>query len=47
MDFKNPEILASALNNRELLNKETLLVQEQQPELNVDNFSSPLYLFNT
>jgi len=47
MDFKNPEILASAFNYRESLIKETLVVQEQQPEINVDNFSTPLYLFNT
>jgi len=47
MDFKNAEILASAFNYRELLIKETLLIQEQQPEINVDNFSTPLYLFNT
>jgi len=47
VDFKNPEILASAFNHRELLIKETLLIQEQQPEINVDNFSTPLYLFNT
>jgi len=47
VDFKNPEILASALNHRELLIKETLLIQEQLPEINVDNFPTPLYLFNT
>jgi len=47
MDFKNREILTSAFNYRELLIKETLLIQEQQPEINVDNFSTPLYLFNT
>ena len=47
MDFKNPEILASASNHRELLIKEMLLIQEQQPEINVDNFSTPLYLFDT
>ena len=65
MDFKNPEILASAFNHRELLInqinqrdafntwaaavliKETLLIHEQQPEINVDNFSTPLYLLNT
>ena len=46
MDFENHEILASAFNYRELLIKETLLIQEQQPEI-VDNFSTPLYLFNT
>jgi len=44
MDFK---ILASAFNYRELLIKETRLIQEQQPEINVDNFSTPSYLFNT
>ena len=42
MDFEYPEILASAFNYRELLIKETLLIQEQQPEINVDNFP-PLY----
>jgi len=48
MDFKNPEILASPFNYHELLIKETFLIQEQQPEINVDNFSTPLlYLFNT
>ena len=48
MDFKNPEILASPFNYHELLIKETFLTQEQQPEINVDNFSTPLlYLFNT
>jgi len=47
VDFKNPEILASAFNHRELLIKETLLIQEQQPEINVDNFSTSLHLFNT
>ena len=47
MDFKNPEILASAFNYRELLIKEILLIQEQQPDINVDNFSTSLYLFNT
>jgi len=38
---------AQAFNHRELLIKETLLIQEQQPEINADNFSTPLYLFNT
>jgi len=47
MDFKNPVILASAFNYRELLTKETLLIQEQQPEIDVDNFSTHLYLFDT
>ena len=47
MDFKNLEILASAFNYSELLIKETLLIQEQQPEINVDHFYTRLYLFNT
>jgi len=47
IDFKNPEILASAFNYSKLLIKETLLIKEQQPEINVDNFTTPLYLFNT
>jgi len=47
MNFKNPQILASTFSYRELLIKETLLIHEQQPEINVDNFSTPLYLFNT
>jgi len=25
----------------------TILIQQQQPEINADNFSTPLYLFNT
>jgi len=47
MDLKNPKILGSAFNYCETLNKETLLIQEQQPEINVDNFSTHLYFFNT
>jgi len=41
MHFKNPEVLASACNYRKLLIKETLLIQEQQLEINVDNFTTP------
>ena len=47
MHFKNPEILASVFNHRELSIKEKILKQEQQLEINVDNFSTPLCLFNT
>ena len=47
LDFKNPKILASAFNYRELLIKATLLIQEHQPEINVDSSSTTLYLFNT
>jgi len=39
MDLKKPEISASAFNYRELLIKKTLLIREQQPEINADNFS--------
>jgi len=46
VDFINPKILASAFDHRELLSKETLLTQEQQPEINVDNLSI-LYTFLT
>jgi len=46
MDFKNTEILASAFNYRELLIKETSDTRTT-PEINVDNFYTPLYLFNT
>jgi len=42
IDFKNPEILASTFNYCELLIKETLLIQEQRPKIDVDNFP-PLY----
>jgi len=47
MHFKNPEILDSAFNHHELLIKKTLVIQEQQPEINVDDFCTPLYLFDT
>ena len=47
MDFKNPKILASSFYHRDLLIKEMPLTQERQSEINVDNFSTPLYLFNT
>jgi len=43
IEFENPEILASAFDDRELLIKETLLIQEHQPEINVENFSTPSY----
>jgi len=46
MDLRNPAILACAFNCHKLLIKETLLIQKQQPKINGDNFSTPLYLFN-
>jgi len=44
MDFKNPEILASAFNYSELLSKERFLIQEQRPEINVDPFTPLQYV---
>jgi len=42
-DFKNPKVSASAFNPLELLFKETLLPREQQPEINVDHFSTSFF----
>jgi len=39
--------LTSHVNHRKLLIKETLLIQKQQPEINVGNFFTFLYFFNT
>ena len=47
IDFNNPIVLSHASNWRKLLIKETLLIQEKQPQLNIDKTSTPLYLFNT
>ena len=47
IDFDNPIVLTQAKHWRKLLIKETLLIQEKQPSLNVDKFSTPLYLFNS
>ena len=44
MDVKNPEILASVFNYRDFLIKETLLMQEQQSEINVDIFPPQPYI---
>ena len=46
IDFSKPEILTSAYNPRELLIKETLLIQQYKPEINSDTSSHPLYVFN-
>jgi len=53
MDFKNPKILTSVFKHRELLNEETISIQEQQPEItqmifhacNILIYRYPRYLF--
>ena len=46
MNFHSPEILAHSINIRKLRIKETLLIQNLQPQLNIDDSSIPIYLFN-
>ena len=46
INFNEPEILCSAYNFKELLIKETLLIHQLQPDINVDILSFPLYVFN-
>ena len=46
IDFQHPEILASALNFKELLIKEAILIQQHRPDINVDDFFLPFYVFN-
>ena len=46
IDFHNPHILAQETNWRKLRIKETLYIQKLQPQLNSDEASHPLYLFN-
>ena len=47
IDFDNPEILCAAYNLKELLIKETLLIQRHQPVINAASSSYPLHVFNT
>ena len=44
--FNNPIILARSDHWRKLLIKETLMIQQRNPDLNSDKASIPLYLFN-
>ena len=44
--FNNPIILARSDHWRKLLIKETLMIQQKNPDLNSDKASFPLYLFN-
>ena len=46
MNFRSPEIPAHSNNIRKLHIKETLLIQNLQPQLNIDDSSNPIYLFN-
>ena len=46
MNFHSPEILAHSNNIRKLRIKETLLIQNLQPQLNIDNSSNPIRVFN-
>ena len=46
INFHSPEILAHSNNIRKLRIKETLLIQNLQPQLNIDDCSNPIHLFN-
>ena len=46
INFDQPQILTSACNTKELLIKETILIQQEKPDINVDLTSIPLYIFN-
>ena len=47
IDFNDLEVLCSAHNTKELLIKETLLIQQYQLDINVDGSSFSLYVFNS
>ena len=47
IDFNDPQVLCSAYNTKELLIKETLLIQQYQSDINADGSSFPLYVFNS
>ena len=46
IDFEHSEVLASASNLKELLIKETILVQQHRPDINVNDSSLLRYVFN-
>ena len=46
IDFEHPEILASASSLKDLLMKETILIQRHRPDINFDDSSMPLYVSN-
>ena len=47
IDFDKTEVMTQTNHWRKLLITETLLIQKNNPNLNVDRTSIPLYLFNT
>ena len=47
IDFEHPEALVSASNLKELIMiKQTILIQQHRRDINVDDSSLPLYVFN-
>ena len=46
-NLKQPEILGSIVSQKELHLLESFLIQQYQPDFNVDGSSIPLLLFNT
>ena len=46
LDFTKPNILSSSGDSARLLILESLFIQKNEPLLNVDSKSAPLYLFN-
>ena len=46
IDFDNPKILCTARNRTKLLILETLKINRLNPQINVDQFSIVMYLFN-
>ena len=46
INFNEAESLCSVFNFKELLIKETFLIHQLQPDINVDVSSFPLYVFN-
>ena len=47
INFDFPKILGHSNNRRKLQIKKTLLIQNIQPQINLDGASRPIYLFNT
>ena len=47
INFDQPEIMDTAHNLEQLLIKETLLIRQHSPAINIDDSSTPLYLFNS
>ena len=47
IDFNDPEVLCSACDTKELLIKKTSLIQQHQPDINVNGSLLPLYVFSS